>query len=92
MPGYYGLEAGQSAVSDLLNWFVERVCKGPKSTAGASGAADATDASSRNDALGALHAELTAGAAALQPGESGLIALDWNNGNRDDPRGHASPA
>jgi len=31
---------------------------------------------------GALHAELTAQASALQPGESGLIALDWNNGNR----------
>jgi L-ribulokinase len=25
---------------------------------------------------------LTAGAARLQPGESGLLALDWNNGNR----------
>jgi L-ribulokinase len=67
MPGYYGLEAGQSAVGDLLNWFVERVCKG-------------TDA---------LHAELTAEASTLQPGESGLLALDWNNGNRTilvDPR------
>ena len=28
------------------------------------------------------HAELTAAAARLAPGESGLIALDWNNGNR----------
>ena len=30
----------------------------------------------------ALHAELSAEAAALAPGESGLVALDWNNGNR----------
>ncbi len=30
----------------------------------------------------ALHAELTAEAAAQKPGEAGLIALDWNNGNR----------
>ena len=28
MPGYYGIEAGQSAVGDLLNWWVERVCEG----------------------------------------------------------------
>ena len=29
-----------------------------------------------------MHAELTAKAGKLKPGESGLIALDWNNGNR----------
>ncbi len=35
------------------------------------------------------HAGLAEGAARLRPGESGLLALDWNNGNRDplsDPR------
>ena len=30
----------------------------------------------------ALHAELTAEAAQQKPGQSGLLALDWNNGNR----------
>jgi L-ribulokinase len=67
LPGYYGIEAGQSAVGDLLKWWVERVCEG--------------------DA--ALHEELTARASQLRPGESGLVALDWNNGNRTilvDPR------
>src|SRR5262249_60984183 len=37
----------------------------------------------------ALHAELSAEAQRLKPGESGLLALDWNNGNRTilvDPR------
>ncbi len=29
-----------------------------------------------------LHESLTAEAAALRPGQSGLLALDWNNGNR----------
>jgi L-ribulokinase len=31
---------------------------------------------------GLSHGELTARAARLRPGESGLLALDWNNGNR----------
>jgi L-ribulokinase len=38
---------------------------------------------------GASHAALTAAAAKLRPGQSGLIALDWHNGNRTvlvDPR------
>ena len=30
----------------------------------------------------ALHVELTDEAATLKPGQSGLLALDWNNGNR----------
>jgi L-ribulokinase len=29
-----------------------------------------------------LHASLSSEAAALKPGEAGLVALDWNNGNR----------
>jgi L-ribulokinase len=67
MPGYYGLEAGQSAVGDLLKWWVEVVCEGSED----------------------LHATLSEEASRLQPGESGLVALDWNNGNRTvlvDPR------
>lgn len=60
LPGYYGVEAGQSAVGDIFKWFVEGVCQGDS----------------------ALHEELTTQAAALKPGQSGLLALDWNNGNR----------
>jgi L-ribulokinase len=60
MPDYFGIEAGQSAVGDLLKWWVEGVCRGGD----------------------ALHAELSAEAATLAAGESGLVALDWNNGNR----------
>jgi L-ribulokinase len=62
MPGYYGIEAGQSAVGDLLAWWADLV-------GGAAGGE-------------AAHARLTEGAARLRPGESGLLALDWNNGNR----------
>jgi L-ribulokinase len=71
IPGMYGLEAGQSAVGDIFNWFAARLA--PKQF------------TSRGDP----HARLSEEAAALKPGESGLLALDWNNGNRTilvDPR------
>lgn len=67
MPGYYGIEAGQSAVGDLLRWWVEEICHGNDGT----------------------HDELAREAERLRPGASGLVALDWNNGNRTvlvDPR------
>jgi len=62
LPGYYGLEAGQSAVGDIFNWFVNYIQPGGKSSGS--------------------HKALTEKAAKLKPGRSGLLALDWNNGNR----------
>ncbi len=64
VPGMYGLEAGQSAVGDIFNWFVKYLAP-TEFTAG-----------------GDPHAALTRAAERLAPGESGLVALDWNNGNR----------
>jgi L-ribulokinase len=60
LPGFYGIEAGQSAVGDIFKWWVEVICGG-----------DAT-----------VHLELTRQVAKQRPGQSGLLALDWNNGNR----------
>lgn len=64
IPGMYGLEAGQPAVGDIFNWFVNNLV--PREFT----------------AKGDPHANLSAEAAKLEPGESGLLALDWNNGNR----------
>ncbi len=62
LPGYHGLEAGQSAVGDIFNWFVNYVQPLGKKAGS--------------------HESLSSAAAKLAPGESGLLALDWNNGNR----------
>lgn len=61
LPGFYGVEAGQSAVGDILKWFVEVVCQGNAQ----------------------MHSDLSLEVSAQRPGQSGLIALDWNNGNRN---------
>ncbi|MCG8473963.1 MAG: ribulokinase [Cytophagales bacterium] len=61
IPGFNGIEAGQSAVGDIFKWYVEKHLKQSP----------------------AYHGELTEKAAALRPGQSGLIALDWQNGNRN---------
>jgi L-ribulokinase len=71
MPGFFGIEAGQSAVGDVLNWATE--------IARAADDAEKTRAAEGTDAI---HERLTREAAALRPGQSGLIALDWHNGNR----------
>ncbi|WP_371068909.1 ribulokinase [Sediminibacillus sp. JSM 1682029] len=69
IPGYYGYEAGQSAVGDIFAWFVDKAC--PEEIFQA---AEAKGVS--------VHEWLETRANAYKPGESGLLALDWWNGNR----------
>lgn len=69
IPGYYGYEAGQSAVGDIFAWFVDNAVP-PEYHA-------AAERAGMN-----LHAYLEAEAARQEPGEHGLLALDWWNGNR----------
>lgn len=63
LPGSVGLEAGQSAVGDIFNWFTTHLCP-------------------PEYASGDRHKNLQKAGSRLRPGESGLLALDWNNGNR----------
>ena len=70
LPGYWGLEAGQSAVGDILHWFVDNF--------------------SLSKVYGKdPHVQLTKLMGRMKPGETGLMTLDWHNGNRTilvDPR------
>jgi L-ribulokinase len=69
IPGFFGYEAGQSCVGDHFAWFVENCVPG------------AYEAEAQERGID-LHALLEEKAARLRVGESGLLALDWWNGNR----------
>lgn len=69
LPGYYGYEAGQTAVGDIFAWFVKNCVPG---WVHAEAKKEGTD----------VHGYLSAQAAAVKPGESGVLCLDWWNGNR----------
>ncbi|GHU66791.1 ribulokinase [Clostridia bacterium] len=67
--GYFGFEAGQSCVGDHFAWFVENCMT-------------ARDALAGHKLNMTAHEYLTHKAQQLKAGESGLVALDWWNGNR----------
>ncbi len=69
VPGLFGYEAGQSAVGDIFAWFVENAVPHRYHELATKRGVD-------------IHELLAEEAAALRPGESGLLALDWWNGNR----------
>ncbi len=69
IPDYYGYEAGQSGVGDIFAWFVDNAVPPEYHEAARKAGVD-------------LHKYLEDEAAKQRPGESGLLALDWWNGNR----------
>jgi L-ribulokinase len=69
LPGLFGYEAGQSCVGDHFAWFVESAVPARYHEAARARGMD-------------IHAYLQALAAPAAPGASGLLALDWWNGNR----------
>ncbi|MBQ3183992.1 MAG: ribulokinase [Clostridia bacterium] len=72
MPGYYGYEAGQACMGDHFAWYVKNMLPYEyKLEAQRSGKSDIEYIFEK--------------AAELKPGENGLIALDWWNGNRALP-------
>lgn len=69
VPGYFAYEAGQACVGDHFDWMVHNAVP----------ASYEKEAKEKNISI---HQLLTEKASKLKPGESGLIALDWWNGNR----------
>lgn len=69
IPGLYGYEAGQSAVGDIFEWYVEEALPAYVKEA------------AEKEGLN-VHQWLEREAAAYKPGQTGLLALDWWNGNR----------
>lgn len=69
IPGLFGYEAGQSAVGDIFEWYVEEAVP------------EYVKAEAKRDNL-SVHQYLECQASQYKPGETGLLALDWWNGNR----------
>jgi len=69
LPGYLGYEAGQSCVGDHFDWFVSNCVP------------ESYEKEAREKGIN-THQLLTEKASKLKAGESGLLALDWWNGNR----------
>jgi L-ribulokinase len=69
IPSLCTYEAGQAAVGDCFDWFVKNCVP-----------ASYTEAA--RDAGVSIHAYLRSLAEKKAPGESGIVALDWWNGNR----------
>lgn len=69
IPGYLGYEAGQSAVGDIFEWYVEEAVP-----------AYVKEAAEKEGVN--VHVWLERRASAYKPGQTGLLALDWWNGNR----------
>ena len=67
--GYYGYEAGQSCVGDHFDWFVKNLVP-----------ASYTEEAAKKGV--SIHKLLREKVASQKPGESGVLALDWWNGNR----------
>ena len=69
LPGFYGYEAGQVSFGDHLAWLVKEMLPARYAQEARALHVDA-------------HTLLSRYAAGMRPGQSGLLALDWWNGNR----------
>ncbi|WP_181347086.1 ribulokinase [Thalassobacillus sp. CUG 92003] len=69
LPGRFAYETGQASGGDVFEWFIDNMV--PESLM----------AEAESEGI-SIYQLLTREAGQLSPGESGLVALDWWNGNR----------
>lgn len=69
VPGYYALESGLACVGDLFGWFADHLAGGEYEKEAKETGID-------------IHTLLCQKASKAEPGKSGLMALDWWNGNK----------
>src|SRR5699024_9126780 len=69
IPGFYGYEAGQSAVGDIFAWYVDEAVP------------EYVKKAADDEGLN-VHRWLEEKASEYKPGDTGLLSLDWWNGNR----------
>ena len=69
IPGFFGYEAGQSAVGDIFAWYVDQAVP------------EYVERTAADEGVN-VHSWLEKKASDYKPGETGLLALDWWNGNR----------
>jgi L-ribulokinase len=83
IPGYVGLEAGQSGFGDIYAWF-KRVLAWPIENIISKSALidDSTKEKLIDEALDAIIPALSAEALSVPVGESSVLAIDWMNGRR----------
>lgn len=83
VPGYIGLEAGQSAFGDVYAWFKKVIAWPVENILAKSALVDPdTRAKLVEEALDRIIPELSAEAAKISPDESAVLATDWMNGRR----------
>jgi len=83
LPGMVGLEAGQSAFGDLYAWFNRLVNWPVKAVLESSTLVNETTRKTLAREIESRTIEmLSAEAAKLEPGQNGIVAMDWVNGRR----------
>lgn len=83
IPGMLGMEAGQSAFGDIYAWFSKLLLWPVQELMGKTNMVDeATKNKLIEEISSRIIPELSERAAAIPPGESGIVALDWMNGRR----------
>ncbi|WP_372772512.1 ribulokinase [Mangrovibacterium sp.] len=83
IPGYVGLEAGQSAFGDIYAWFKRVVAWPLENILSKSTVIDAeTKATLIEETMNAIIPELSMQAMKIPIEESSIIAVDWMNGRR----------